>query len=326
MGERILFLSDSAVRELLDMKAALAACEHVFRAMAEGKVGWGDPPMTNFPQGRIRYYVKTCAVNSIPAAGFRIVGYGPNEEGRISGTDTRHIILVDPHSTRKLMIMDEHWSYALRTAASAGIAIRALARPSGSVAAILGAGWIARACVWMLKEVMPHLAEIRVTSRRAETSARFAQEASARFGVNVVPVATVEEALRGAEVVIAATTAEAPIARTAWIARGSVTYALGSGKELDDDVYETFEKIIVEDWQHCALIPEFQTLLASGRFCRARLHAELAEIVCGTAAARENASERIFVRSQGLAAQDIAIAHHVYRQACERGIGLWLES
>jgi len=326
VGERILFLSDAAVRELLDMQGARAACEQVFRAMADGKVSWGDPPMTNLPQGGIRYYVKTCSVDTIPAAGFRIVGYAPNADGRISGTDTRHIILVDPTSTRKLMIMDEHWSYALRTAASAGIAIRALARPSARVAAVLGAGWIARACVWMLREVLPALAEIRVTSRRADTREGFARETSAQFGVRIVPVAEVEEAVRGAEVVITATTAEAPIVRPAWFAPGSIIYALGAGKEVDDDVYQACDKIVVEDWPHCMLIPEFRTLVSAGSFSRSRLHAELAEIVAGRAAGRESPDERIFVRSQGLAVQDIAIAHHVYRQACERGVGLWLDS
>ncbi|MBI4279185.1 MAG: hypothetical protein HY660_12085, partial [Armatimonadetes bacterium] len=126
MGERILFLSDAQVRRLLDMREALAICEEAFRAMAAGQVTWGRPPMLDLPQhgGHIRYYVKACSVDTIPAAGFRVVGYGHNVEGRISGTDTRHIVLLDPHDTRKLMIMDEHWTYALRTAASAGVAAR----------------------------------------------------------------------------------------------------------------------------------------------------------------------------------------------------------
>jgi ornithine cyclodeaminase/alanine dehydrogenase-like protein (mu-crystallin family) len=326
MPERILFLSDADVRQLLDMRTALEVCEQVFRAMAARQVRWGDPPKLNLhPQaGPARYFVKACAVDSIPAAGFRLVGYRPDPGGRISGGDTRHIVLVDPSEPGKLMIMDEHWSYALRTAASAGVAVKHLARPGSRLAGILGVGWMARACVWALKEVVPGLQEIRVTSRRQETRTRFAADAGREFGIRVVPVDSVEETVAGADVVIAATTAHEPILRVAWLEPGSVTYAMGNGKEVDDATYWSADKVLVDDWTHCMTIPDFRELVTRGAFSREKLYAELAEVVAGHKPGRESEAERIFVRSEGLAVQDIAIAHQVYQLARARNLGVWL--
>ena len=69
---------------------------------------------------------------------------------------------------------------------------------------------------------------------------------------------------------------------------------------------------------------EFRRMVEGGLFSRDALHAEIRELVSGAKPGRERDDERILVHTTGLVSQDVALAHFLYRNALERGVGLWL--
>ena len=89
------------------------------------------------------------------------------------------------------------------------------------VLAILGSGVQARAHVAALKRVRA-FEEIRVWSRTPAHAERFADEVGAR-------VMTAEDAVRGADVIVTATAATAPILPGAWLKPGAHVNAIGWG-------------------------------------------------------------------------------------------------
>ena len=92
---------------------------------------------------------------------------------------------------------------AVRTAAVSAVATRLLARPGSRTLAILGAGVQARSHLDAMRAVLP-LEQVRVWSRTPEKAAEL-------DGVEVV--ASAEEALAGADVVVTATTSREPVVR-----------------------------------------------------------------------------------------------------------------
>ena len=81
------------------------------------------------------------------------------------------------------------------------------------------------------------LERVSVYSRRPEPAAQLAAETAERYGVDAGAAASVEEALRDADVVVTATTAREPIVERGWFAPGAHVNAVGSSipttRELD---------------------------------------------------------------------------------------------
>ena len=172
----------------------------------------------------------------------------------------------------------------------------------GRVLAILGSGVQARSHLEALRLVR-EFREVRVWSPR------HARVFADRFGVRAAPSA--EEAVRGADVVVVATTSTTPVLRGTWLSPGAHVNAVGAPRptwrELDDDTLEK-ARIYVESRE--AATRESGDVIAAGR-----IFAEIGEVVAGTQPGRTSEDEITLFKSVGVAVEDIAAADLVYRRA-----------
>ena len=84
------------------------------------------------------------------------------------------------------------------------------------------------------------------------------------------------------------------------------------------------DKVVIDSWEFNMLQREFKRMVEAGLFSRDALHAEIHELVAGEKPGRERDDERILIHTTGLVSQDVALAHFLYRNARERGLGIWL--
>jgi len=203
--------------------------------------------------------------------------------------------------------MDGRLITEMRTAAVSAVATRLLARPEASVLGILGSGVQARSHLAALRLVRT-IREARVWSPR--NAAAFARE----FGVRAVPSA--EEAVRGSDIVVVATSSQTPVLSGAWLAPGTHINAVGAPRptwrELDDDALRK-ARLYVE--QREAATRESGDVIAAGK-----IFAEIGEVVAGSKPGRQSADEITLYKSVGVAVQDIVSAELVYRKALKAGI------
>jgi len=195
-----------------------------------------------------------------------------------------------------------------------------LARKGASVMAMLGAGDTARAAVPVMAKAFD-LKEIRVTSRTPESRQNYAKEVGQEYGLNVIPVESTEAALKGADVVISATTTTTPFVKESWLDPGVTFYSIGKNQEVDSSVYKNADKFVVDSWLHCKNKSDMQRMLNEKFLSEKDLYAELPELLTGKKPARQSDRERVFIRAIGLVNQDIAMANHIYRSALGKGIG-----
>jgi alanine dehydrogenase len=150
--------------------------------------------------------------------------------------------------------------------------------------------------------------EVRVWSPRR--AADFAREHGVRAA------ASAEEAVRGADVVVTATTSRTPVLRGAWLAPGAHINAVGAARpdwrELDDEVLRR-ARIYVDSRD--AATRESGDVIAAGAF-----FAELGEVAAGTKPGRQSAEEITLFKSLGLAVEDVATAELLYHKAAG-GVG-----
>jgi ornithine cyclodeaminase len=66
---------------------------------------------------------------------------------------------------------------------------------------------------------------------------------------------------------------------------------------------------------------DYLLALEEGAIARGHIRAELGEVLAGSDPGRTSADEVTLFKSLGLAVEDLAAAHHAYRNARERGLG-----
>ena len=248
----ILYLSNNDVKKVLDLGRAIEITEQALRDHSEGRVIWSTPEdFAIKPEQGWQSWVTGCALKTTPVAGFRIrsikAAGGSRDVSRPPRGPRRVLILSDLEGGEILAFMDEDWCHAVRTAAAATVAMRALARKGSTVMAMLGAGDTARAAVPVMARAF-NLKEIRVTSRTPESRQNYAKEVGAEYGLNIIPVESTEEALSGADVVISATTTSTPFVKESWLGPGVTVYSIGKHQEVESSVYKNADKFVVDSW------------------------------------------------------------------------------
>ena len=321
----ILYLSNQDVKKVLDLGRAIEITEQALRDHSAGRVIWSTPEdLAIKPAQGWQSWVTGCALATQPVAGFRIrsikAAGGSRDASRPARGPRRILILSDREGGEILAIMDEDWCHAVRTAAAATVACRVLARKGAATMAMLGAGDTARAAVPVMAKAF-QLKEIRVTSRTPESRQNYAREIGAEFGLNICPVESTEEALKGADLVVAATTTSTPFVKDDWLGEGITVYSIGKHQEMESEVYKKADKFVVDSWEHCKNKSDMQRMLKENFLSEKDLYAELPELLSGKKPARQSDRERIFIRAIGLVNQDVALADWIYRNALESGTG-----
>jgi ornithine cyclodeaminase len=169
--------------------------------------------------------------------------------------------------------------------------------------------------------------QVVVAGRHVDKARALAERASAELGRPVEAAGSVEEAVRGADVVCTTTHSLEPVVLGAWLGAGAHVSSVGlnpAGRELDDDlvaaalvVVESRESVFTPGpaGANDVIEPEQRGLVARDDV------AELGEVLDGRRPGRSSQDQITLYKSVGVAVQDAAAAGLVLRHARERGIG-----
>ena len=291
-------LEESAVGRLLHMEEVISAMEKALADFSSGTVV--QPVRTMLPVAEHQGFLGLMPAYTGSALGAKLVAFYP----RNTSVPTHHatILLFEPETGEPLVTMDGRIITEVRTAAVSAVATDHLARTDASVLAIIGSGVQARSHLEALRLVR-EFREVRVWSPRR--AAAFAEE----HGVDAA--ASAEEAVRGADVVVTATTSPTPVVYGEWLSPGAHINAVGAPRpdwrELDDEVLRR-AKVYVDSRE--AAMKESGDVIAAREVL-----AEIGEVVSGAEQGRRSLEEVTLFKSLGLAVEDVATAELVYRNA-----------
>ncbi len=320
-----LILREADVRALLPMADAIDLMADALRAFSTGQVV--QPVrlamLVERPGGYLGLMPAYLRTSGQPL-GAKAVTFYPANADRGLPTHLAVILLWDSATGELRAILDGRLITEVRTAATSAAAARALARPEAGVLAILGAGVQARSHLEALSLVRP-LREVRVWSRTAERAARLAAEASTRLGVAARACATAEEAVRGADLIVTATSSPTPVLAGAWVAAGAHITAVGAARpdwrEMDTEAVRRARVFV--DSRSGALAESGDLLipLKEGAITADHIVGEIGEVLAGRVPGRTADAEVTLFKSLGMAVEDVAAAHLVYTRARQRGVG-----
>jgi alanine dehydrogenase len=256
----------------------------------------------------------------------KLVSLFPRNAGTSVPTHQAVIVAFDPGTGSPSALMDGIEITAQRTAAGSALATRVLAPDDVRVLAVVGTGVQAASHLRYVSRVRP-FAEIRVAGRDSGKARDVAAEASEALGRPVVSAGSIEEAVRGADVVCAATHAVEPVLRRAWLAPGAHVNSVGwsaSGREIDAETVR--DALVVVESRSSALADgpaganDLTDPIRAGSLSPDDV-VEIGEIIAGGRPGRTLPGQLTLYKSVGVAVQDAAAAGLVLRHARERGVG-----
>jgi ornithine cyclodeaminase/alanine dehydrogenase-like protein (mu-crystallin family) len=288
-------LTDADVRARLTYEALIPAMARALAAYTSGEAV--QPVRTTIPvadHGGFLFVMPAYA----GALGAKLVSYYPRNTG--IETHFATIQLFNPATGEPLASLDGTLVTEMRTAAVSAVATDRLARADASVLAILGAGVQARSHLAALRHVRA-FREVRVWSPNSAT--RFAAEHG------VTAAASAEACVRGADVIVVATTSGTPVLRGDWVADGAHVNSVGASRpewrELDD-AFVRRARVFVDSRAGAQV--ESGDVMAAGR-----IDAEIGEVLLGRHGGRASAGEVTWFKSLGMAVEDVVAADLVLR-------------
>ena len=142
------------------------------------------------------------------------------------------ILLFSTENGEPLAVMNDGYLQHLRVGATAGIAAKYLARDDADTVGMIGSGSMAWTHALAFAEVRS-IKRIQVFSPTQEHRDAYAQHLSQRLGIEVIPVASAEEAVKGAAIVSACTDSIVPVIPGRSIEAGAFVCTVKGTVELD---------------------------------------------------------------------------------------------
>jgi ornithine cyclodeaminase len=270
------------------------------------------------------------------AFGLKAICLMPGNPARGLDSHQGIVTLFDGETGVPTAILEASAITKIRTAAVTAVATRLLARENARVLAILGAGVQAQAHLRALLAVR-QLDSVRVYAPSGEHARALVDGAAATQNhgdgdhvpeLSVAP--TAEAAIRGADIVVTATSSREPVLKRDWLAPGAHVNAVGAStlkaRELDVETVAASALYCDsrESLRHEA--GEFRLALQQGAIAsEEHIRAELGEVLVGWQPGRRDDGELTLFRSLGLAVEDLAAAEHAVASARRQGLGTEVE-
>lgn len=316
-----LILTEREVASVLSMREAVDLLEKSFRLHAEGRTRLA--PRLVMPLSGVagNFRIMAAVIPEMGGFGLKTLTGTP---GKRAPEDTYFALLYFDAETGALRaVMPGTHITGTRTGAASGVATRQLAREDASSLGLIGAGFQGRNQVAAVREVRD-IRTVRIHDAVPEAASAYAATLASE-GLDAEAVPRAELAVRGLDIVCAATTAKEPVLRADWLEPGCHVNSVGANAPVKREVEAAaFSRCrVVLDFREQVLgeAGDLMAAIRAGAFSEAAIHAELGDIVAGSAAGRASDEDITLFKSVGVAIEDVACAAFVYNRARELGLG-----
>lgn len=321
----MLVLSSAEVVSLLDLDALVDAVQAAMIDLSAGRASMPSRVAALVPEQDALLAAMPTYLPSAGALTTKLVSLFPRNQERPSHQAL--ICCFDPSTGTPAAVMDGTYVTAARTAAGSALATRLLARPGASQVAVIGTGVQAHAHARALAR-LPGVHTVRIAGRDPAKAKVLAGEL-ATAGVPAQGAASIEDAVRSADIVCTTTHAAHPVLRREWLRPGthinSVGYNTAGEGEIGTNTIR--DALVVVESRATALAPppagavELLRAIEHQAIDAGHIAAEIGQIAAGTAPGRTDDTQLTLYKSVGVAVQDAAAAALILTIAQQQGAG-----
>ncbi|HSP14836.1 MAG TPA: ornithine cyclodeaminase family protein [Thermoanaerobaculia bacterium] len=321
---RVLIVNEHDVETILTMRECIAAMEEALSVLARGEV---TQPLRSLVRGSgaqgILGLMPAHRGGKNPVYGLKEVCVFPGNPARGLDTHLGAVLLHSGENGALLAVVNASAITAIRTAAVSAVATRLLAREDAKTLAIIGAGVQAKSHLESIPLVRK-ISDVRVYSRTREKAEKLVA------GLRDSAVAgSVEDAVRGADIIVTATSSKEPVLRAEWIATGAHINAVGSSiaaaREVDGATMRAASLFVDRKESTVNESGDYLFALREGAIKEGHAMTEIGDVLIGAAGGRKSRHEITLFKSLGLAIEDLASAAFIYDKVGRSGGGTFVE-
>jgi ornithine cyclodeaminase len=325
----VLILNQREVESLLPMTECIPLMAEALRSLARGEMAQPLRMVISPPGAKGLLALMPAHKSGERAAyGVKVIGIFPDNPAKGLDAHQGSVMLLSGETGEVLALMNASAITAIRTAAVSGVATEMLAREDAAELAIIGSGVQAHTHLEAMACVRP-IKRARVASRSVEHARRFAEAMGPRYAFPVEAVETVEAAVRGADLIVTATSSREPLMKREWIAPGAHLNVVGASvpaaREVDSATIATASLFVDRRESTMNESGDYLLALHEGAIGPDHIRAEIGEVLIASKPGRTSAEEMTLFKSLGLAIEDLASAEYLYRKAKERQAGTWVD-
>jgi ornithine cyclodeaminase/alanine dehydrogenase-like protein (mu-crystallin family) len=317
----VLYLSRKDVEMIgLSMREIIDALGAMFKEKGAGRTEM--PPKPGIHTRRDAFiHAMPAYIASLESAGVKWVSGYPKNQAKGLPYITGLLILNDPETGVPLAIMDCTWITAKRTGAATAVAAKYLARPESSTIGIIACGVQGRSNIEALACLFK-ITKVKAYDLYPEIAERYAREMGVALNLDIEPVKTLPEAVKGLDIVVTSGPIlknPKPLIGPGWLSPGAFASPVDFDSYWESGALREIDKLATDDraqmgyYRHEGYFKETP-----------EPYADLGEIAVGLKPGRESAAERTMSINLGLALDDMATAIKIYKLAKAKGIGLEL--
>lgn len=325
---KILILTHAEVEEFLPVRECIPVMAEALADLARGNVYQPLRMIITPPEAEGDMALMPSYRSGERAAyGVKTVCFFPGNPAKGLDSHQGSVMLFSAETGELVALMNASAITAIRTAAVSGVATKLLARDDACELAIIGSGVQARAHIEAMACVRP-IKRARVASLRFENTRKCADELGPLYAFPIEPVESVESAVRGADLIVTATTAAEPILKREWISPGAHLNVVGSSipttREVDSATLAAASLFVDRRESTVNEGGDYLFALRDGAIGPDHIRAEIGELLIGAKPGRTSPDEITLFKSLGLAVEDLASADYLYRKATRTGAGTWV--
>jgi ornithine cyclodeaminase/alanine dehydrogenase len=302
-----IYIKENDVAEFLDMPTAVQALRDAFAARAQAREAAVIVPRTRWVFGDKR---------------LNVMGGGLTTQQRYAlksyGSSAYHVLLYGPKGL--LAIVESNNLGQIRTGAATGVATEKMTRAGAGKVALIGTGRQARTQALALKAV-GRLNALAVSGRDRGRLETFCAKLKDELGVPVRAAASGEDAVAGADIVVAATNSAVPVVMNAWVKPDTHIVGMGANaanrREIDAEIVLRASLLVTDDVEQAKMeAGEFIDLTKAGKLDWNTVK-PLHEIMAASVT-QPDGGITLF-KSLGVGLEDAAVASVIYDRAMASG-------
>jgi ornithine cyclodeaminase/alanine dehydrogenase-like protein (mu-crystallin family) len=306
----MLFLKNTPIHQILSMNEMIDAIEDALKEMALGR-GFDLPRRRIHHPNRMIFGLLPGSVRGAMGA------YLQTDLDRRLHHET--VLLYSVETGEPLIWFQDCSINEYRTGAAGAIGAKYLARADAAQVAVLGSAIHAET---QLKGVaaVRKLTQARVFSPTEENRRIFAEKLSRELDLPVIAAASAEEAMEGADIVIAATDSRAPVFDGSRLREGIHITSIANGdktrtrQEIDDTTIRRADLIFVTSKETvCVNESDIFRAVRDRTISWERVH-EISDLLLGKITGRTDPKQMTLFKLQGTGIMDVAVGLRAYEK------------
>jgi ornithine cyclodeaminase len=321
----ILFLNETEIRGAVTLPEAIQSMEEAFAALSRKEAIVPPVMHLDVPKRSGEVHVKSAHVLSAPDYVIKIAaGFYDNKKDGLPIGSGMMLVFSAQTGFPEAILMDNAYLTDLRTAAAGAVAAKYMALPEVEQVAVIGAGGQGRFQIQALACVR-NFKRVQVYDHHSANTTKYLESMPALVRAQFIAASSVEEAVKGSQIVITTTPSQKPFLLASWLDPGTHITAMGSDgahkQELHTDVLARADRIIVDSLSQCVRIGEVHHAVEAGVLREEDVDGELGDAILKRIPGRASSDEITVCDLTGVGVQDAFIASLTLQKAKERHLG-----